>query len=178
MTTNKRTSSTAAFDEMLARNRRELDALYPGPASTAGAPSFTDPPPPPPATEPPATSPPSARRAPEPDSADSETVRTLNERYGDGWRYDVIDRRREGDEIIVLCKLVIDEGEVTKAQFGSARVGGGGTPTAGSAGGMSFSFGTSRSASVPSSPASPEELAYARAVDAALARCAAMLGPP
>ena len=58
----------------------------------------------------------------------------MNERYGDGWRYDVIDRRREGNEIIVLCKLVIDEGEVTKAQFGSARVGGGGTPTAGSAG--------------------------------------------
>ena len=177
MVTNERTRSTAAFDEMLARNRRELDALYPGPASTARAPSITDPPPPP-ATEPPATSPPSDRRAPEPDSADSETVRTLNERYGDGWRYDVIDRRREGDEIIVLCKLVIDEGEVTKAQFGSARVGGGGTPTAGSAGGTSFSFGGSRSASVPSSPASPEELAHARAVDAALARCAAMLGPP
>ena len=176
MATNERTSSTAAFDEMLARNRRELDALYPGSAPTAGALSITDPPPP--ATEPPATSPPSARRAPEPDSADSETVRTLNERYGDGWRYDVIDRRREGNEIIVLCKLVIDEGEVTKAQFGSARVGGGGTPTAGSAGGTSFSFGTSRSASVPSSPASPEDLAYARAIDAALARCAAMLGPP
>ena len=172
MTTNERTRSTAAFDEMLARNRRELDALYPGPASAAGAPSITDPP----ATEPPATSPPSDRQAPEPDSTDSETVRTLNERYGDGWRYDVIDRRREGDEIIVLCKLVIDEGEVTKAHFGSARVGGSGTPTAGSAGGTSFSFGASRSASVPSSPASPEELAYARAVDAALARCAAMLG--
>ena len=55
----------------------------------------------------------------------SEPVRILNERHGSGWRYEIADRRREADEVIVLCKLVIDETGATKSQFGSAFVGNG-----------------------------------------------------
>ncbi len=155
MTTRERSPSTAEFDEMLARNRRELDALYEGPASAEPAP-------------------PPARRTPPPDDTESETVRTLNARYGDGWRCDVIDRRREGDEIVVLCRLTIGEDGVARTQFGGARIGGGGTRTAGRAGGVPFGFGSGGPASA-ASPAEAEERAYARAVDEALARCAAML---
>ena len=122
MATSDKSKMTSAFDEMLERNQRELDALYSGPISTSRPPTIADAPSrmtPSPATPPTSAS----RQVPGADEHSSATVRNLTERYGDNWHYDVVDRRREGDEIIVLCKLSIEDDQISKAHFGSASIG-------------------------------------------------------
>ena len=98
------TSAASSFDEMLERNRRELDGMYGGIAWTGAREA-----PPPGAASP-------ARAA----SAERPVVRKLNQRFGDKWRYEITERRRDGDEVIVLCRLTLPERNVTKAQFGLA----------------------------------------------------------
>ena len=106
----------------------------------------------------------------------SEPVRILNERYGSGWRYEIADRRREADEVIVLCKLVIDETGATKSQFGSAFVGNGDRrqQAFGTANGVAFGVATSANDET-AGPAMTEDAAYERAVAAALSKCVALL---
>ena len=175
---------TSAFDDLLAKNRRELDALYEGTGrSRAGRPSSG---PPPRGTAP--TTPASAR-APEsapgesirpvsteapataPSPAASPTERLLDERYGDGWRFEVTSRRRERDEVIVVGTLRLPGSGGVRTQFGSARIATGGGGTAGSAGGIAFSFGGAGD----ESPLAAEEAAFERAREDALANCAALL---
>ena len=146
------TSAASSFDEMLERNRRELDGMYGGIA-------WTDP----------------REAAPPPGAAvASPVVRQLNQRFGDEWRYEITERRRDGDEVVVLCRLTLPERNVTKAQFGLARIGraGAGAAVRGSAGGVSFTLGAGESGWLAGDS---EDAAYERAADDALAKCAAML---
>ena len=166
---------TSPFDDLLEKNRRELDALYQGagpstpsraPGAPEPAPASATPPPDPAAAEPvpatPAASPPPAA---------SPAGRLLNERYGDGWRFEVTSRRREKDEVIVVGTLRLPGAGGVRTQFGSARISAGGGATAGSAGGIAFSFGGEST----ESPLGAEEAAFARAREDALANCAALL---
>ena len=152
------TSAASSFDEMLERNRRELDGMYGGIAWTGAREA-----PPPGAASP-------ARAA----SAERPVVQQLNQRFGDKWRYEITERRRDGDEVIVLCRLTLPERNVTKAQFGLARIGraGAGAAVRGSAAGVSFTLGAGESVSLAGDS---EDAAYERAADDALAKCAAML---
>ena len=175
---------TSAFDDLLAKNRRELDALYEGTGrSRAGRPSSG---PPPrgtaPTTPAPARAPESApgesirpvsteAPATDPSPAASPTERLLDERYGDGWRFEVTSRRREKDEVIVVGTLRLPGAGGVRTQFGSARIAAGGGGTAGSAGGIAFSFGGAGD----ESPLAAEEAAFERAREDALANCAALL---
>lgn len=146
------TSAASSFDEMLERNRRELDGMYGGIA-------WTDP----------------REAAPPPGAgAASPVVQQLNQRFGDEWRYEITERRRDGDEVVVLCRLTLPERNVTKAQFGLARIGraGAGAAVRGSAGGVSFTLGAGESGWLAGDS---EDAAYERAADDALAKCAAML---
>ena len=146
------TSAASSFDEMLERNRRELDGMYGGIA-------WTEP----------------REAAPPPGAgAASPVVRQLNQRFGDEWRYEITERRRDGDEVVVLCRLTLPERNVTKAQFGLARIGraGAGAAVRGSAGGVSFTLGAGDSGWLAGDS---EDAAYERAADDALAKCAAML---
>ncbi len=174
---------TSAFDDLLAKNRRELDALYEGTGpSRGGRPSSGSPPrEPAPATGAPARAPegapsesirPVSAEAPaaDPSPAASPTERLLNERYGDGWRFEVTSRRRERDEVIVVGSLRLPGAGGVRTQFGSARIAAGGG-TAGSAGGVAFSFGGAGGGS----PLAAEEAAFERAREDALASCAALL---
>ena len=177
---------TSAFDDLLAKNRRELDALYVGtgpgprpgraPAARAApaAPGAT----PDPAAQPP--EPPAARQdrpsgsapdaaGPLPPPAALPAERLLDERYGDGWRFEVTSRRRERDEVIVVGTLRLPGSGGVRTQFGSARIATGGG-NAGSAGGIAFSFGGAGD----ESPFAAEEAAFERARADALANCAAL----
>lgn len=151
------TSAASSFDEMLERNRRELDGMYGG-IAWAGAREAVPPPG-------------AASRA---GAAERPVVRRLNQRFGDKWRYEITERRRDGDEVVVLCRLTLPERNVTKAQFGLARIGraGAGSAVRGSAGGVSFTLGAGDSGSLVGDS---EDAAYERAADDALAKCAAML---
>ena len=174
---------TSAFDDLLAKNRRELDALYEGTGpSRAGRPSSGYPPrEPAPTTSAPARA---AEGAPgesigsvsaeapaaDPSPAASPTEHLLTERYGDGWRFEVTSRRRERDEVIVVGSLRLPGTGGVRTQFGSARIATGGG-TAGSAGGVAFSFGGTGG----ESPIAAEEAAFERAREDALANCTALL---
>ena len=177
---------TSAFDDLLEKNRRELDALYRGtggsdPSRPARSPAASA-----------ASGPTSAAAAAAPEAlpresvprasgetadaaappvASSPTERLLDERYGDGWRFDVTSRRREGDEVIVIGTLRLPGSGGVRTRFGSARISEDGGATSGSAGGVAFSFGGDGR----ERPAASEDAAFERARADALAGCAALL---
>ncbi len=151
-----RSDFTSPFDDMLDQSRRQFDDLY------GGATGATPPP------RRPAAEPKSDRQ-----EVSEDTRRFLDDGYGDRWRYEVSERRREDDEVIVLCKLIVGDGSVSKSQFGSAPVGGQRAGLKGSAGGIAFALGTEAEAG--SGGGDPEQAAYRQALARALANCAEML---
>ena len=192
---------TSPFDELLERNRRELDALYrdaapaapsrsaprpgtaggaagtdgaerpatadaPAPAAGAAAPAF----PPSPPSPSPSLDPSSLSRAPSTTSAE----RLLDERYGDGWRFEITSQRRAGDEAIVVGTLRLPGSGGVRTQFGAAPIAAPGGSASGSVGGVGFSFGVG-GGGVREDPRAAEEAAFERARHDALANCAALL---
>ena len=61
-------------------------------------------------------------------------MRRLNERFGNDWRYEIAEQQRDGDEAIVLCKLVLGKDGAVRTHFGRARISEG--PVAGASGGV------------------------------------------
>ena len=160
---------SSAFDDMLEKNWKELDGMYSGAAGGSGPAQAR--------SEPRAPSLASSgfeSQAANQAAAARSMVQELNERFGDKWRYEITDRQRDGDEVVVLCKLMLPDQRVTKAQFGLARIGhaGAGSSIQGSAGGVAFSLGANDASALSGDT---EDAAYDRAVEDALAKCAAML---
>ncbi len=166
MAADRKSGFAQPFDAMLDDNRRAFEALYAGTDSSK------------PKSQPvtpriPAAKPSSPGRPAPADASTAAAVRFLDDRYGDGWRYEIAERRRDGDEIIVLCKLIIGDRETAKSQFGRARIGG--EPAiSGSADGVRFAIGP-EPARGSTDAGDPEEAAFRRAVDGALAKCVDML---
>ena len=46
----------------------------------------------------------------------------LNQNFPDAWRYEIRDRRRQDNEVVVLCRLDLFGQKIHKAQFGSAMI--------------------------------------------------------
>ena len=46
----------------------------------------------------------------------------LNQNFPDAWRYEIRDRRRQDNEVVVLCRLDLLGHKIHKAQFGSAMI--------------------------------------------------------
>ena len=46
----------------------------------------------------------------------------LNQNFPDAWRYEIRDRRRQGNEVVVLCRLDLLGHKIHKMQFGSAMI--------------------------------------------------------
>ena len=162
MASGDRQSMSSVFDDMLRDTWRELDDLYDRPAKPAATPRSQ-------AAATPASAP--APRRPEPSNV-SEPERFLNDRYGDGWRQEIVEKKRDGDEVVVLAKLVIDAHDIVKTQFGRARIAGRRGGVAGTSGGVRFAMGEGRG-SRPGATA--EANAYAKAAADALAKCVAIL---
>jgi len=169
MASERDSSMSSAFDDMLEQNRKELDGMYSG-STRSSKPSRA----------------PSEARGPSFPDSDFESrttdqapparsmVQQLNLRFGDKWRYEITNRQRDGDEVVVLCKLMLSDQRVAKAQFGRARIrrAGSGSSVQGSAGGVSFSLGASGTNSLSGDT---EDAAYDRAIEDALTKCSAML---
>lgn len=156
-----RQSLSSAFDAMLSETKRELDGLYGGVLSPAPRDDRPSPRP-------------SLARAPAEKSSDAE--RFLNDRYGDGWRQEILEQKRDGDEVLVLGKLVIDDQDISKTQFGRARIAGGAPSNraTGSAGGIGFAISAAPGEGRPVGE-DAETAAYRAAARDALAKCVAML---
>lgn len=179
------TGFVSAFDELLKRNRRRMQERIPkapGRAMTNRArgpervfPEFFVPRTPAAAPSTPDPIQPLAEPRPTRTAA-SEGERRLNERFGDGWQYEVMERSREGDEVIVLCRVTVPGKNISKEQFGRAsiRLPGRRDLVRGSANGIAFAMRLeSERSRVPAG--NPEEAAFQTAVENALARCADLI---
>jgi hypothetical protein len=93
----------------------------------------------------------------------SPAVRRLNDRFGNDWRFEIVDEQRDGDEAIVMCRLVLDKEGALRTQFGRARISQG--PVPGASGGMRFTLNAAGAGQ-------NEREAFRRATEAALMNCA------
>ena len=145
MPSDRLTGFSSAFDELLERSRRELDALSGG----SGAPELS--PTPRTASRPAADSPPAARsasiRAPAPASPESRSPaeRALDDKLGTDWRHEVLDRTREGGELAVRCRVTAPARGISRTWIGTAPLSGSGgdgaSGTKGTTGNVSFTLG-------------------------------------
>ena len=199
MPSDRLTGFSSAFDEMLERSRRELDALSggsdapalsPTPRTASRASSRTSlPTPPRTSSEPPGSRPSAADRnvsagdasASSPAASRSPAERALDEKLGADWRYEVLERTREGGELVVRCRVTAPSRGVSRTWFGSAPVSGAGRRASvmgGKAGNVSFTLGArvGTGAGVgANNPARNEREAERQAVESALAACARLL---
>ena len=192
MASRQRSGLSSPFDEMMEKTRKQFDDLsggtaprWPGKSGAApqeAAPREAERYAPRTAEPAPAPSPQQAAAPQRPgpaagfDAGSMDPAKFLDERFGGGWRHEIPDRRRDGDDVVVRCRLSIDGEDPPQAQMGRARTyaAGPAAEIAGSADGVAFSF---RAGSAPSGngAAEAEEAAYREAERAALARCVALL---
>ena len=156
-----KSSATSPFDDLLKQSRESFNTLAgsPGPASESSRKSSSN-------LQPPSDE---LSQPPEP----SNVRQFLDGRYGDRWRHEILERKRERDQIIVLCKLIVEDEGISKSQFGEATIergSGGVAQHAGNANGIPFSFTPSETDN-----ADGEAVAFRRATESALAKCSESL---
>jgi hypothetical protein len=100
------------------------------------------------------------------DVAHSAAAQYLNERFANRWHYEIAERRRVGDEAIVMGKLVLEDQGVVKTQFGRAKI---------AASALAGRSGTVRFRLELGAPERNEADAYRRAAENALANCVKLL---
>jgi hypothetical protein len=157
MAETRRPEHSSAFDDMLAQTKKQFDDLYRGPRR-AGERAAS--------AEAPATDRDSGARTAKPsgrlDASSSPAVRLMNERFGNDWRYEISEQRREAGEAIVLCRLTFGKDGAVRTQFGRAALSSG--PVTGASDGVRFRVDTSASEA-------DERDALRRAAEAALMNC-------
>ena len=185
MSSDRPTGFSSAFDELLERSRRELDALSGG----SGAPALS----------------PTPRTSPSPSAGSTETSarrsasqgvstpargsspasrspaeRALDEKLGPGWRCEVLDRTREGGELLVRCRVTAPARGVSRTWHGSAPLSGASDASAsgmtGTTGNVRFSLRAGAAAGTRThDPIRAEREAEQQAIESALAACARLL---
>ena len=202
MPSDRLTGFSSAFDEMLERSRRELDALSggsdapalsPTPRTASRVSSRTSLPTPPRTSSEPVGSRPSAihpsttardqsdrsARTAVPASR-SPAERALDEKLGPDWHHEVLECTREGGELVVRCRVTAPARGISRTWYGSAPVSGAGrggaTGMTGTAGNVRFTLGPGAdTGSGANNPARSEREAERQAVESALAACARLL---
>ena len=182
MPSDRLSGFSSAFDELLERSRRELDALSGGSGAPALSPTSG------PSSGSPASSsatarsasPLSARTPVSSPASRSQAVRALDEKLGADWRYEVLERTREGDELVVRCRVTAPSRGVSRTWYGAASMSGAGRDGAsgrsGTAGNVRFTVGAGTGSDAKTrDPIRAEREAERRAVESALAACARLL---
>ena len=182
MPSDRLSGFSSAFDELLERSRRELDALSGGSGAPAlsptsrvssGSSAGT------PATATRSVARGVTTRAPAaPPAERSPAERALDEKLGPGWRYEILDRAREGGELIVRCRVTAPARGVSRTWHGSAPLsgarGGGASGMTGTAGNVRFSLGGNADAPTYD-PIRAEREIERQAIESALAACGRLL---
>ena len=143
---------TESFDELLEGNRQELESLYnrsstssESAADSGGNDSVA-----------PVRERAGIKRFDKDELAEIDAAGWLDRYYPGEWKYDVRDRRREGNELVVLCRFELPGYGIRRTQFGMAEIERTNSPHQ----------NTEREA---------EETAYRQAIDNALRWCIRML---
>jgi hypothetical protein len=97
----------------------------------------------------------------------SPVIRQLNEKFGNAWRYEIRERRRVGNEAVVLCELVYGKQRTTRTQFGRATIASG--PLTGESAGVRFKLAGAATGTAD------ERAAFRHAAEAALKKCAELV---
>ena len=143
---------TESFDELLEGNRQELEALYnrqnDSSKDTVGS-GTSD-------SDAPSRQPGKIRRFNKDELAEIDAADWLDRYYPGEWKYDVKDRRREGNELVVLCRFELPSYGIRRTQFGMAEIGRTNSPD-------------------QNTEREDEETAYRQAIDNALRWCIRML---
>ncbi len=162
MVAEKDSEFSSPFDAMLDQDRKRLDQLYRGPEGDRDSTVATSRSMP---IEPRRRRPAAAR----PTRPPSNPARALDEKFGDGWSHEIVERRRDGEDMVVRCRLTVADHGIELTRSGRARIDlkSERAQIVGSADGIPFSF---RSEDVPGADVAEEE-AIARAVAEALAKC-------
>ena len=163
--------SISAFDAMLAESRQQFDALLGDSAlPKSQRPSASGRPAPPKVTP---SEPARSVGRPEDATISPAVAKSLFDRFGHGWRHEILERSRQGDEITATCRLIVVGKDDVPPQTGSARFGGatmGAEPIAGSINGMPFQFDPAPAGGRERGPVSEED-ALREAVGVALMKC-------
>ena len=143
---------TESFDKLLDVNRQELEALYNRPSDsskdTVGS-GASD-------SDVPLRERGEIRRFDKDELAEISAAAWLDRCYPGEWKYDVKDRRREGNELVVLCRFELPGYGIRRTQFGMAEIGRTNSPD-------------------QNTEREDEETAYRQAIDNALRWCIRML---
>ena len=165
MTSGRLSGFASAFDDMLERSRREMDALSGGSrvdrpqrASELPRPGLAD-----------------RDRTQAPLPARTPAERALDEKLGPGWRCEVVERLREEGEMVVRCRISAPGRSYTRTVYGAAPLSGSADRASGTAGGINFRLGGGVSATTGPGALRTERDAERRAIDSALAACARLL---
>ena len=143
---------TESFDILLEGNRQELEALYNRPSDSSKDPmgsGASD-------SDLPLRERAEIRRFDKDELAKIDAADWLDHYYPGEWKYDVKDRKREGNELVVLCRFELPGYGIRRTQFGMAKIERTNSPHQ----------NTEREA---------EETAYRQAIDNALRWCIRML---
>ena len=176
MSSNRLSGFSSAFDDLLERSRRELDALSSGSGTPALSPTPRSSSSPPTAAT--GSVAPSAGTPAPASPSRSPAERALDDKLGPGWSYEVLDRTREGGELVVRCRVTAPSRGVSRTWHGSAPLSGAGrggvSGTSGAAGSLRFTLGGGSAASA-GDPIRAEREAERQAIESALAACARLL---
>ena len=164
MASSRLSGFASAFDDMLERGRRDMDALSGG--SHVDRPRRT--------SERPSPGTPRTEGAAAPAPARTPAERVLDEKLGPGWRHEVVERIREGGEIVVRCRVHAPARGITRTVYGSAPLSGSAGRASGTSGGITFSLGDGAS-TAGTGALGTERDAERRAIEAALEACARLL---
>ena len=145
MASDRLSGFASAFDDMLERSRREMDALSGRPRVDRTQRAM----------EKRRSGDPAGETAARPAPTRTPAERVLDGKLGSEWRHEVVERIREGGEMVVRCRVHSPSRGITRTVYGAA-------PLSGATGRTSGALGAERDAE-------------RRAVDAALAACARLL---
>ena len=161
MSSERLSGFSSAFDDLLERGRREMDALSGRPRVDRTQRTH----------EGPRTGIPAGETAARPAPARTSAERVLDGKLGPGWRHEVVERIREGGEMVVRCRVPSPSRGITRTVYGAAPLSGSAAPASGTAGGIAFSLGGGAS-TTGSGAAHSERDAERLAVESALEACA------
>ena len=180
MPSERLTGFSSAFDELLERSRRELDALSGGSNAPALSPTRRTSPSPSASSSAAAARSVTSRAPAPPSPSRSLAERALDDKLGPGWSCEILDRTREGGELLVRCRVTAPARGVSRTWHGSAPLSGASDASAsgmtGTAGNVRFGLGASAAASTwRHDPIRAEREAEQQAIESALAACARLL---
>ncbi len=112
MTDGRDSEFSSPFDALLDQNRKRLEQLYGGPDDDRHRPAATSAV----STAAPVRPARPAARAP------SDPKAILDERFGARWRHEVVERRRDGADMAVRCRLTVAAEGIDVTRSGRARI--------------------------------------------------------